>query len=506
MPERALDDLRAALAEVSDLGHAGALMAWDEKTHMPPTGAAARAEQLATLARVRHERFTSDRVGRLLDAAAAEVEGAEYDSVEASLVRIARRKWEKARRVPGDLLAEMTQAASVGENAWVEARRRSDFAAFLPHLERNVELRRRYGECFDGFEHFSHPYDPQLDDFEPGVSTEAIRAVLADLRDGVKPLIAEIAPRADELDASCLFGAFPVDAQERFARVVAEGLPLRENGWRLDGTVHPFATAMAPTDVRITTRFDEGYVGTALWSVVHEAGHAMYDSGFADELWRTPLANAPSLGFHESQSRLWENWVGRGLPYLTWLRPRLAEAFPGTPIAEVDADALYRAANRVEPSLIRVEADPVTYDLHIVLRFELELEILEGTIRLEELPEAWNARMAEYLGVEVPDDANGVLQDVHWSSGSFGYFPTYSIGNMLAAQIWKRARADIRDLDSQLAAGELRPLHAWLSEHIYRHGAKLMPTEMVERVTGAPLSAGPYVEQLRERVSALYGL
>jgi carboxypeptidase Taq len=504
MPSK-LDDLRERLAEVSDLGRARALLDWDQRTQMPAAGAETRAEQVATLARIRHERLISDDLGAALDAAAAEVEGSSYESDEASLVRVARREWEKARRVPPALRAEITRAASLAEHAWAKFRERSDFAGFLPYLERNVELRRRYADCFDGFEGFEHPYDPLLDDFEPGRTTEEVRAVLAELRDGVRPLVAEVASQVDSVDDSRLHGDFAVSVQEALAREVVAGLPLQADAWRLDRTVHPFATAISPVDLRITTRFDPRYIGTGLWSLIHETGHAIYENGIARELWRSPLCSPPSLGFHESQSRLWENWVGRGRPYLEHLLPLLGEHFPEQ-FGDLSAEALYRAANRIEPSLIRVEADQVTYNLHIVLRFELEVELFEQKLQPADLPDAWNARMAEYLGQKVPDDASGVLQDVHWSGGAFGYFPTYSLGNVIAAQIWDLAVEEIPELERRIAAGELAPLRDWLGDRLYRHGAKFMPNEMLERLVGGPIDVAPYVRQLRERAVEIYGI
>ena len=499
-----LDELRARLAEISDLGGARELLDWDQRTQMPAAGAETRAEQLATLARIHHQRLVSDELGALIEAAAAEVDDEPYESDEASLVRLTRREWEKTRRVPAALQAEITRAASLAEHAWAEFRERSDFAGFLPHLERNIELRRRYAECFDGFPGFEHPYDPLLDDFEPGTTTAEVRTVLADLRDGIRPLVDEAAG-ADPVDDSCLRGEFDLGAQESLAHEVVASLPLQPDAWRLDPTAHPFASAISPVDIRITTRFDPGYIGTALWSVIHEAGHALYENGIARELWRSPLCSAPSLSFHESQSRMWENWVGRGRPYLGHLLPRLRELFPDQ-FGTVGPDELHRAANRIEPSLIRVEADQVTYNLHIVLRFELELELFEERLEPAELPEAWNARTAEYLGLEVPDDAAGVLQDVHWAGGAFGYFPTYSLGNVIAAQIWDLVAEDLPELEHQISVGELVPLRDWLHERLYRHGAKLMPKERLERLVGGPIDVAPYVRQLGERAAEIYGV
>ncbi|HSJ16962.1 MAG TPA: carboxypeptidase M32 [Solirubrobacterales bacterium] len=496
------EELLRRLGEISDLGRARALLAWDERTHMPPGGGEARAEQLATLTRVRHERLSSDELGSLLDRLRPEAEKLPYDSDEASMVRTATREWDKARRVPGELRAEIARAASLAERAWVDARGGSDFALFLPSLERNVELKRRYLECFDDAD---HPYDPLLDDFEPQTTTAEVRPVLDALREGLRPLVAEIAERADSVDSSCLHGAFPIDAQRRLVHGLVADLPLDAGAWRLDTTVHPFATAIATTDIRLTTRYDETYLGAALWGALHEAGHGIYESGFDPALRRSPLCRPPSLGLHESQSRTWENWVGRSRPYLRHIHPRLRDEFP-QPFATVDAEELYRAANRVAPSLIRIEADELTYNLHIALRFELELEIFEDRLVLADLPEAWNARMKHYLGIEVPDDARGVLQDVHWAAGSFGYFPTYSLGNVIAGQIWALATEALPDLDRQIERGELEPLRDWLRERLYRHGGKFTPAETLERVCGAPLSVEPYLAQMRRKMGGIYGL
>jgi len=495
-------ELLQRLGEISDLGRARALLAWDERTHMPPGGAEIRAEQLATLTRVRHQRLSADALGSLLDELRPAAEELPYDSDQASMVRAATRDWEKARRVPSDLRAEIARAASLAERAWIDAKGGSDFGRFLPHLEHNVDLKRRYAECFDGAD---HPYDPLLDDFEPHATTAEIRPLLDDLREGLRPLVAAIAERADAVDSSCLHGAFPIDVQRQLVHGLVADLPLDQGSWRLDTTVHPFATSITTTDIRLTTRYDETYLGSALWSALHEAGHGIYENGIDPGLRRTPLCRPVSLGFHESQSRTWENWVGRSRPYLHHVHPRLREAFPEQ-LANVDAEGLYRAANRVEPSLIRMEADELTYNLHIALRFELELEIFEERLALPDLPEAWNERTREYLGIEVPDDARGVLQDVHWAAGSFGYFPTYSLGNVIAGQIWALAEPDLSDLAAQLERGELEPLRDWLRDRLYRHGGKLTPAEMIERLCGAPLSVEPYLDQMRRKMDEIYAL
>jgi carboxypeptidase Taq len=497
----ALESVKERFATISDLGHARSLLFWDERTQMPPGGAHARSEALATLARLSHEMVIADDLADAIERAAEEVRDLDPDSDDARLIRVTRRDTAKARRVPSELRAELARAASVGEQAWVKARERSDFGAFLPHLERNVELAREYVGCFAPYE---HPYDPLLDDYEPGMRTAELKPVLAALRDGLSPLIERLAA-ADPPDNACLHGDFPLAAQGELARSVLDGIPIAADERRLDETVHPFATSIAPTDLRITTRYEEGYVGTAVWAVIHEAGHAMYENGIAPELARGPLGHGLSLGFHESQSRMWENWVGRSRPYLAHLLPTLRSAFPDA-FGTVGAEELYRAANRVEPSLIRVEADEATYNLHIIVRFELEVGLFNGELEPAELPEEWNRRMRDYLGVEVPDDAHGVLQDVHWAGGAFGYFPTYALGNVIAGQLWELARAALPDLDGQIGRGEPEPLRDWLRAQLHRHGAKFEPAEMIERLTGGPLDPTPLLRQLEAKYAEVYGL
>ena len=501
----AIEDLRARLGEIGDLSRAAALLAWDERTMMPPAGGEARSEQLATLAKVRHEMFCEDEVGRLLEAAGSEAGGPDAgedpapggesrQSIDADLVRVVSRDWEKARRVPSELRAELARAGSAGEQAWVEAKAASDYSLLLPHLQRNVELTRRYADCFDGFPGFSHPYDPLLDEYEPEMSTERMRSLLGELREGLVPIVAD----ADGGGEDLLQGEFPESAQrELIAEMVGE-MPFPEGGWRIDPTDHPFAITIGRGDVRLTTRYDAGNLGMALFSAMHEAGHGLYEANQDPALARTPLEKPRSLGLHESQSRLWENWVARGRPYLTHLLPKLRERFPDQ-LDGVDLDELVRSSNRVERSLIRIEADEVTYNLHILIRFELELEIFDGELELEDLPEAWNARYRDYLGLEVPDDARGVLQDVHWSGGAFGYFPTYSLGNVIAGQLWRAAAADMPDLEERIAAGELAPLGEWLRERVHRYGRRLSPAQILERAGCGELSVQPLLDHLQAR-------
>jgi carboxypeptidase Taq len=498
-------ELVERLAEVHDLGRAAALLAWDERTMMPRRGSEARAEQLATLARIRHTMFASDEVGRLLDAVRPEAERLEHDSDEASLVRVVGRDWEKARRVPAELRADIARASALGEATWRDARPRSDFGLLLPRLERNVELKRRFAACYEGFEGFDHPYDPLLDEFEPGMSTLEMRALLEELEEGLMPLVAALGERADAVDDSFLHGAFPVEAQRELVAELVSEFPLEPDSWRLDPTAHPFASAISRRDLRLTTRYDPEHLTTALFTSLHEAGHGLYEAGVDPALDRTTLGRPRSLGLHESQSRLWENWVGRSRAYLSRLHPRLVASFPAQ-LEGTGPEDLYRAANRVRPSLIRTDADEATYNLHILLRFRLELDIVEERVALPDLPEAWRELTREYLGIEVPDDASGVLQDVHWAAGSIGYFPTYSLGNVLAGQLWEAAVRDLGDLEGSVARGELRSLGEWLRENVHRHGRKLTTAELISRVTGRPVEVGPYLRHLRGKLGDIYGL
>jgi len=504
---KALQELRQRLAEISDLSSAAGLLGWDQQTMMPSGANGLRAEQMGTLSGIVHERFTDDAIGRLL----GELEGEEErlraedpESDDAALIRVTRRDYEKAKRVPGELAVEIARAGALGHQAWVVARERSDFASFLPFLEKNVELKRRYVELFDDEGH-DDPYDVLLDDYEEGMKTAEVAVLFDELRGELVPLIAAIAERADAVDAAPLHGDFDPAGQERLVRGVLERLGWSSDGWRLDVAEHPFATSFGPTDVRLTTRYDPSYVGMALYGAIHEMGHGLYEAGVAPSLARTPLASGASLGLHESQSRMWENVVGRGRPFAGYLHGQLQRVFPDQ-FGSVDAEAFYRAVNKVQPSLIRVEADEATYGLHIILRFELEREMIAGTLPLKELPEAWNARMKEYLGIDVPDDARGVLQDVHWSAGEIGYFSTYALGNLIAAQLWERAQVEVPGVEEALAAGDGAPLREWLRERLHRHGRKHPPKELVRRIAGGPIAVRPFADYLRGKLTPLYGL
>jgi carboxypeptidase Taq len=496
-------ELRERLATLSDMRNVNQLVEWDQQTMMPPRGVEARAEVLATLGRLTHEMFVSAETGRLLDTAAAECDGAyQPDSDEAALVRVTRRRWSKARRVPAELAADLARAGSVGQEAWVAARANCDFDSFAPYLERNIELARRYVDCFDEFD---CAYDALLDNFEPGMTTGEVSTLFAELKSGLVEMTATLAEHTDRVDDSCLHGSFPIDRQRRLANEVVQWMGFDRASWRMDDAVHPFAMGLGSQDVRITTRWDESYFPSSLYGAMHECGHGLYEAGIAKSLQRTPLGYGESLGLHESQSRMWENMVGRGRGFCGVLAPAIVDVL-GDSVGALDADALYRAVNRIQPSYIRVEADEVTYGLHIVLRFELEQELIEGRVKVAELPEVWNARFKEYLGLDVPDDAQGVLQDVHWSAALIGYFSTYALGNLIAGQLWEKAHLDVPQLDDQIAAGELTGLREWLRVNVHRHGSKFSSRELLERVVGGPIAVEPFLQYLKRKLGDVYGL
>jgi carboxypeptidase Taq len=503
MSER-LDGLKQRLGQLSDLGHAVSLAHWDQQTMMPPRGGEGRAESLATLTRISHEMFVDDETGRLLEGAAAEINGADPDDDDPRLIALVRRQWEKARRVPPDLAAELARAASVGQEAWVVAREEANFKDFAPYLERNFELAREYVACHIDSGDFECPYDVLLDDYEPKLPAREVSQLFAQLKSELRPVIARIA-ESEPIDEWPLHASFPVDRQRELVHEVVAMMGFDPSAWRIDDTVHPFATRIGGGDVRITTRWDERFFPTGLYGAMHECGHGLYEAGLPARLRRSPIGTTESLGMHESQSRLWENMVGRGRAFCTVLAPRIAQ-LAGGELSHLDADSLYRAVNRVRPTFIRVEADEATYALHIILRYELEQALVEGTLAVRDLPEAWNAKFEEYLGIPVTRDVDGVLQDVHWSAGLIGYFPTYALGNLIAGQLWDRVHVDLPDLEDQLAAGELSSLRGWLRERVHRHGAKFTTAELLRREVGGPISVTPFTTYLKSKLGDVYGV
>jgi carboxypeptidase Taq len=491
---KTLEQLQTRLAEIQDLRKANALLHWDQQVMMPRAGAPGRGQAIATLSRTAHEWFVADETGRLLDELRSYEESLDPDSDEASLIRVTRVDYEKARRVPPELQAELSRAAAEGFQVWREAKANADFDRYLPVLERNVALVHRYVDCFEPAE---ETYDVLLDDYERGARTAEVRSTFDALKEELVPMIAELRERDDPSLAQVIKGDFPPDAQRAISQEVVDLFGMRPETWRLDPTEHPFASGAGVDDIRITTHYYEDNIDS-LFATMHEYGHGLYEHQIAKELDRTPLGTGVSLGLHESQSRMWENLVGRGLPFWRFFYGRVQEAFPRQ-LADVDVERWYRAINRVAPSLIRIHADEVTYNLHIILRFELEQDLIDGRVELRDLPEEWDRRMHEYLGIDVPTVSQGVLQDVHWSGGAIGYFPTYALGNVISLQVWEVVRADIADLDEQLERGEFGALREWLRDRLHRHGRKFTPRETLERVVGGPIDAGPYLRYLRDK-------
>jgi carboxypeptidase Taq len=496
--DRDFQGLQTLAAELADLGRVADLLSWDEETHMPSGGAVARSEQKATIQRLAHERWTSDELASLLDRLGAYEQSLDPESDEASLIRIMRRDSEKARRVPTKLQEELVRGSSLGYQAWLRAREEQDYGLLLPQLERTLELKREYVECFAPY---ADPYDVLLDDYEPSLTTKDIDPVFDQLKAALPPMIHAVED-AEPVDDSCLARAFPVDAQRRFSLWLLGEWGYDPASWSLVRAVHPFQISIGPMDVRLTTRFERTGLG-GVFACLHEFGHGLYERQISPSLARTPLASGVSMSLHESQSRMWENLVGRRIATWRFAYPRLQSDL--TKLVGVPLETFHRAINKVERSLVRVEADEVTYNLHIILRYELEREVLSGSLPLRDLPEAFDAKMLEYLGLTPPDVVSGVLQDLHWSDLGFGYFPTYALGNVLSVQIWERAEAELGDLDAQFERGEFAPLREWLGERLHRHGRKFTARETLELATAAQLDPAPYIGYLGRKLEDLFG-
>lgn len=497
-------DLYATLLDrIKDLGKLeaiDALLDWDQEVMMPSKGLEARAECAAFVAGLKHERRTSAEMGELLMG----LDGETGDPVRDTNVRETRRRYQRAVNVPVDLVQELARTSSLAKEAWAAARRDNHFPTFAPLLSRLIELKRRQADAI-GYE--TEPYDALLDEYEPGAKTAEVAAVFAELRRGLVPIVQAIAgvaaPRRP--DFSILQRHYPRAGQERLARTLAEEMGFDFCAGRLDVSVHPFCTSMGGRDVRITTRYDERYMPAAVFGVMHEADHGLYEQGLDPAHVFTPMGTFCSLGIHESQSRLWENFVGRSRPFWERHYPAAQKLFPEA-LGSVNLDAFYAAINTVAPSLIRVEADEVTYNLHIVVRFELERDILNQKLEVADIPAAWNAKMEQLVGIRPSTDALGCLQDIHWSMGALGYFPTYALGNLYAAQFFAAARRAIPDLDERVRSGDLAALRDWLRTNIHRHGMRYRAGELCAGVTGQPLSTTPFLEYVRGKFGPIYGL
>ncbi len=503
-------ELKDRLAVVNDLQMAARVLAWDQETYMPPGGAEARAQQMGTLLSLAHEKFTSDEIGHLLDDLKPYEASLPYDSDDASLLRVARREYEKRTRVPAAFVARQTETQALSYNTWVAARPASAFDAVAPWLERILDLSREYSAFFpngasgaDAGAH--HIADPLIDLADPGISAVTLRRIFEELRAELLPLVRAITsqPPADD---RCLKQYFPEADQLTFALSAAQRLGYDLGRGRQDKTAHPFMTQFSIGDVRITTRTKEHDWAEAFFSTIHEAGHAMYGQGIAWSLERTMLADGASSGIHESQSRLWENLVARSRDFWEYQYPELQRTFPSQ-FGGVSLDTFYRAINKVERSLIRTDADEVTYNLHVMMRFEFELQLLEGKLAVRDLPDAWDETMTRDLGITPPNHALGVMQDVHWYGGQIGgAFQGYTLGNLISAQLFDAAVRAHPAIPAQIRRGEFAILYGWLRENIYQHGAKFLPEELLVRATGSPLTIQPYIRYLRDKYSQLYAL
>ncbi|MGI6740724.1 MAG: carboxypeptidase M32 [Brevefilum sp.] len=499
--EKKFEQLIELAAELEDLGNIEAVLGWDQSVYMPPGGAEGRGLQSATLGRIMHEKFTSDEVGQLIVDLEAEVGDLNAETDEARMVKVAKRNYEKQTKVPLPLLIESIKATTMGHEAWVKAREQSDFSIFQPHLEKIVDLRKQYADLFKPYDHI---YDPLLDDFEPGMKTIEVQEIFNELRPQQVALIQAIAEKQPP-DNSFIKQDYDEEKQELFGRYVITRFGYDWNRGRLDVTAHPFTTSFGHGDVRITTRYLKDDGGSALFSTMHEAGHAMYGQGVDKKYNRHPLNGSSSLAIHESQSRLWENLIGRSKEFWSFFYPSLQMLFPEH-LGNVSQQDFYRGINKIEPSFIRVEADEATYNLHVMLRLEIEIGLMEGTIEVKDLPEIWNAKMEEYLGVTPSNDAEGVLQDVHWSGGMIGYFSTYALGNLASVQLWDKMLEDHPNIPDEIAQGKFDTILGWMREKVHRFGSKFEPQEIMLKATGSKITPEPYMRYLQTKYGELYDL
>lgn len=498
--DEAYEELIRRSREASLIASCSSLLGWDEQTYMPSGGVEHRSRQMALLAGLHHEKATDPVLGDLL----AQLNGTplvqDSDSPAAVNVRELKRSYERLTRLPRTLVEEMARTISIAQQEWVNARSKADYGHFQPWLEQIVGLKQREAECLGNG---TASYDALLDEYEPGAKSDEIAVRFNALRTDLVPLVRAIADSPSRPNGDILRGEFPVERQRIFGELVAGAIGFDFTRGRLDTTAHPFCSGIGPGDCRITTRFHHDQFSDALFGIMHEVGHGLYDQGLDPAHYGTPMGEAVSLGIHESQSRLWENAVGRSRAFWSHFLPLAQRIFPNA-FPNVALDDFHRAINQVAPSLVRVEADEVTYNLHIFVRFELERELLSGQLTAADLPEAWNQKYAEYLGIRPDNDAEGCLQDIHWSAGLFGYFPTYTLGNMFAAQLFAQAKADLGDLEGQFAQGNFAPLLAWLRDRVHLQGQRYRSAALIEKVTGSPLDHAPLVQFLKQKYEPLY--
>jgi carboxypeptidase Taq len=501
-PAKAFDELCSLAREAALIESIEACLGWDERTYMPPAAGEYRAEQMTFLSGLMHKKRTSPRLGDLLGEFSGSDAMKDPHSEAATTIRELKRQYDKRVKLPQSLVEELTRASVLGQQAWVKARQDNDFSAFAPHAEKLFHLKRQQAECL-GYK--DKPYDALLDDFEPDAKTADVVRVLSELRSQLVPLVQAIMQSGRKASMEILQREYPSAAQESFGKAAAAAIGFDFTRGRLDVTHHPFCSGMGPHDCRITTRYDERFFGSAFFGILHEAGHGIYDQGLRPEQFGLPPGNYVSLGLHESQSRMWENLVGRSRAFWQHFFPQLQAAFPAA-VGDVKLDDFFWAINHVAPSLIRVEADEATYNLHIIIRFELEQALLSQDLAIGDLPAAWREKYQQYLGIEPTTDADGCLQDIHWSAALIGYFPTYSLGNLYAAQFFEQADHDLGGLAAPFARGEFAPLKTWLNEKIHHRGQCYTADELVQLVTGKPLSPAPLIRHLRRKLGPLYGI
>lgn len=504
-------ELCEMMRQAGHLASVSHLVSWDQETYMPERAAPARSDQQALMAGLVHERRTHPRVGELLGACEADATLL-ADPLAAANLREMRRDYDKVTKLPKDLVAELAKVGSQAQDAWKKAREKSDFKAFLPWLEKMITLTRRKAECLSK-PGAAEPYDALIDLYEPDTTAAQLEGVFTPLRGELATLIQEVRASKVKVSTKCLQAKIPAAAQHAFGLMVLETMGFDLKAGRLDVTTHPFCEGLAPGDTRLTTRYRDEKFTDALYGTMHEGGHGIYEQGLPkldkdgnpSKLYGTPQTDAISLGIHESQSRMWENFVGRSKPFWKWALPRSRKHF-GKALAKYDVKELFAATNTTQASLIRVEADEGTYNLHVMVRFEIERALINGAMKVKDIPAEWNRRYQEYLGLEVPDDRRGCLQDVHWSFGLFGYFPTYTLGNLYAAQFWEKINQDIPDLSKDIGKGKMHELKVWLNEKIHMHGRRYAAGELCEKITGKPLSAGPLMRHLRKKAEQVYGI
>jgi len=499
--ERAFRKLLDHLRDCRTLSSTFRLLNWDQETHMPPGGAPLRASQLAQIAEILHKKRSSKTLGRLLEDAQPVAESRAPDSDEAAILREVKHDYDRATRIPAKLAAERAKLRSLAREAWAEARGKRDFAIFLPWLAKVFHLSRRWGEALSQGE---SPYDALLEDYEPGQTAAGIRAIFGPLETALRALLRRVQASGRVIDTSVLGRPCPVDGQRALARTATAAIGFDYQRGTLDDTLHPFCSTLSPDDIRLTSRYQERVFADGFYSALHEAGHGIYEQGLPKEHFGTPLCDACSYGIHESQSRLYENLVGRSLGFWRHFLPLAQEALPKA-LDGTHPETLYRAVNEMRPTLTRVDADEVTYNLHIFLRFDLEQAMLANDLAPKDLPAAWNERFEKSFGMRPEHDADGCLQDIHWSICLVGYFPTYTLGNVYGAQLFDRAKEELGDLDAAFARGEFAPLTRWLRERIHRHGRRYRPTELIRRATGALPSPEPLLSHLERRAAEVYG-